>query len=47
MDIIEVTKILELTQSMLNEELDTVKNDTNKLASDMKELENLRTYESQ
>ena len=47
MDIIEVTKILELTQSMLNEEFDTKKNDINKLASDMKELENLRTYESQ
>lgn len=47
MDIIEVTKILELTQSMLNEESDTVKNDINKLVSDMKELENLRTYESQ
>lgn len=47
MDIIEFTKILELTQSMLNEELDTVKNDINKLASDMKELENLRIFGSQ
>ena len=39
-DVIEVTKNLEFTQSMFNEELGTVKNDSNKLASNVKELEN-------
>ena len=37
--VIEVTKSLGFTQSTLNEELSTVKNDIKKLASDMKELE--------
>ena len=37
-DVIEV-KSLEFTQSMFNEELGTVKNDSNKLASNVKELE--------
>ena len=39
MDIIEVTKSLEFTQSTLDEELGTVKNDTKKLACNMKELQ--------
>ena len=39
-DMIEVTKSLEFTQTMLNEELGTAKNDIKKLASGMKELEN-------
>ena len=37
MDVIEVTKSLEFTQSMFDEELDTVKYDIKKLASDIKE----------
>ena len=39
-DVIEVTKSLEFTQSTQGEELGSVKNDIEKLALDMKELEN-------
>ena len=39
-DVIEVTKSLEFTQSTQSEELGSVKNDIEKLAPDMKELEN-------
>ena len=39
-DVIEVTKSLKFTQSTLDEDLGTVKNDIEKLASGMKELEN-------
>ena len=39
-DVIEVTKSLEFTQSTQGEELGCVKNDIEKLALDMKELEN-------
>ena len=39
-DVIEVTKSLEFTQSTQGEELGNVKNDIEKLALDMKELEN-------
>ena len=40
MDVIEATKSLEFTQSTLDEELGTAKNDVKKLASNMKELQN-------
>ena len=39
-DVTEVPKSLEFTQSMLNEELGTMKNEIKKLGFDIRELEN-------
>ena len=40
MDVIEITKSLEFTQSTLDEKLGTIKNGIKKLAFNMKDLEN-------
>ena len=40
LDVIEITKSLEFTQSTLDEELQTVENNIKKFVSDLKELEN-------